>query len=140
MPPCCLMPKRMKRDVEGCLLVIGGFGNYAAIKWWGCWLICTYANHRSQAYLHAHHDRRRSTNSCSPSLFAPALFISCAKTAIRAVPSLDMSYIAPIHRPSSVRHALQINLFSPEEESLVLAWDLLRTSLSPPTRRYGVVC
>ncbi|KAL2170438.1 hypothetical protein VTG60DRAFT_4818 [Thermothelomyces hinnuleus] len=32
-----------------------------------------------------------------------------------------MAYIAPIHRPSSVRHALRSNLLSEEEESLVLA-------------------
>ncbi|KAK4126479.1 hypothetical protein N657DRAFT_592939 [Parathielavia appendiculata] len=32
-----------------------------------------------------------------------------------------MAYIAPIHRPSSVRHALRSHLLSDEEESLVLA-------------------
>ncbi|KAK3400032.1 mono-functional DNA-alkylating methyl methanesulfonate N-term-domain-containing protein [Sordaria brevicollis] len=32
-----------------------------------------------------------------------------------------MAYVAPIHRPSSVRHALRINLLSPEEESLIIA-------------------
>jgi DNA damage-binding protein 1 len=32
-----------------------------------------------------------------------------------------MAYIAPIHRPSSVRHALRSCLLSDEEESLVLA-------------------
>ncbi|KAK0636717.1 mono-functional DNA-alkylating methyl methanesulfonate N-term-domain-containing protein [Bombardia bombarda] len=32
-----------------------------------------------------------------------------------------MSYIAPIHRPTSVRHALRTNLLSPDEETLVLA-------------------
>lgn len=31
-----------------------------------------------------------------------------------------MAYIAPIHRPSSIRHALKIKLFD-EEESLVVA-------------------
>ncbi|OAA66753.1 uv-damaged DNA-binding protein [Niveomyces insectorum RCEF 264] len=32
-----------------------------------------------------------------------------------------MAYIAPIHRPSSVRHALRIKLLSPDEESIVLS-------------------
>ncbi|GME24473.1 uv-damaged dna binding protein [Neofusicoccum parvum] len=32
-----------------------------------------------------------------------------------------MAYIAPIHRPSSVRHAIKLNLLSPDEESLVVA-------------------
>ncbi|EOO01065.1 putative dna damage-binding protein 1 protein [Phaeoacremonium minimum UCRPA7] len=32
-----------------------------------------------------------------------------------------MAYIAPIHRPSSVRHALQLKLLSEDEDSLVLA-------------------
>ncbi|CAK7273885.1 hypothetical protein SEPCBS119000_005887 [Sporothrix epigloea] len=32
-----------------------------------------------------------------------------------------MAYVAPIHRPSSVRHALRMKLFSAEEESLVLS-------------------
>ncbi|CAK7211264.1 hypothetical protein SBRCBS47491_001064 [Sporothrix bragantina] len=32
-----------------------------------------------------------------------------------------MAYVAPIHRPSSVRHALRIKLFSAEEECLVLS-------------------
>ncbi|KAF2754570.1 hypothetical protein EJ05DRAFT_145236 [Pseudovirgaria hyperparasitica] len=32
-----------------------------------------------------------------------------------------MAYIAPIHRPSSVRHALKLNFLSHEEESLVVA-------------------
>ncbi|KAL8673948.1 MAG: hypothetical protein Q9168_001643 [Polycauliona sp. 1 TL-2023] len=32
-----------------------------------------------------------------------------------------MAYIAPIHRPSSIRHALKIRLLSPDEESLVVA-------------------
>ncbi|KAL8777472.1 MAG: hypothetical protein Q9194_002538 [Teloschistes cf. exilis] len=32
-----------------------------------------------------------------------------------------MAYLAPIHRPSSVRNALKIRLLSPDEESLVVA-------------------
>ena len=32
-----------------------------------------------------------------------------------------MAYLAPIHRPTSVRHALKLNLLSSEEECLVLA-------------------
>ncbi|GME62029.1 uv-damaged dna binding protein [Neofusicoccum parvum] len=32
-----------------------------------------------------------------------------------------MAYIAPIHRPSSVRHAIKLNLLLPDEESLVVA-------------------
>ncbi|CAK7198317.1 hypothetical protein SEUCBS139899_000977 [Sporothrix eucalyptigena] len=32
-----------------------------------------------------------------------------------------MAYVAPIHRPSSVRHAVRIKLFSAEEECLVLS-------------------
>ncbi|PMD35985.1 hypothetical protein L207DRAFT_556516 [Hyaloscypha variabilis F] len=32
-----------------------------------------------------------------------------------------MAYLAPIHRPSSVRHALKLNLLDPGEECLVLA-------------------
>jgi DNA damage-binding protein 1 len=32
-----------------------------------------------------------------------------------------MAYIAPIHRPSSVRHALLTRLLSADEESLVVA-------------------
>jgi DNA damage-binding protein 1 len=31
-----------------------------------------------------------------------------------------MAYVAPIHRPSSIRHALRIRLL-PEEDSLVVA-------------------
>lgn len=31
-----------------------------------------------------------------------------------------MAYIAPIHQPSSVRHALRMNLLSADEENLVL--------------------
>jgi hypothetical protein len=36
-----------------------------------------------------------------------------------------MAYVAPIHRPSSVRHALQLQLVAGERESLVLACVLL---------------
>lgn len=36
--------------------------------------------------------------------------------------SYTMAYVAPIHRPSSVRHALRINLLSPEEESLIITY------------------
>ncbi|KAF2645643.1 hypothetical protein P280DRAFT_465440 [Massarina eburnea CBS 473.64] len=32
-----------------------------------------------------------------------------------------MAYIAPIHRPSSVRHALKLNFLTPEEDCLVVA-------------------
>ncbi|KAI9880598.1 MAG: hypothetical protein M1830_001949 [Pleopsidium flavum] len=32
-----------------------------------------------------------------------------------------MAYLAPIHRPSSVRHALKLNFLSPDEECLVVA-------------------
>jgi len=32
-----------------------------------------------------------------------------------------MAYLAPIHRPTSVRHALKLSLLAPEEECLVLA-------------------
>ena len=32
-----------------------------------------------------------------------------------------MAYVAPIHRPTSVRHALKLNLVTADEESLVLA-------------------
>ena len=32
-----------------------------------------------------------------------------------------MAYLAPIHRPTSIRHALKLNLISPEDECLVLA-------------------
>ncbi|KAL8922971.1 MAG: hypothetical protein Q9172_003349 [Xanthocarpia lactea] len=32
-----------------------------------------------------------------------------------------MAYLAPIHRPSSVRHALKIRFLSPDEDSLVVA-------------------
>jgi hypothetical protein len=40
------------------------------------------------------------------------------ETSLRPV---AMAYLAPIHRPSSVRHALKLNLLDPEEECLVLA-------------------
>jgi DNA damage-binding protein 1 len=33
-----------------------------------------------------------------------------------------MAYLAPIHRASSVRHALQAKLLSPDEDSLILAY------------------
>jgi len=33
-----------------------------------------------------------------------------------------MAYIAPIHRASSVRHALQARLLSADEDSLILAF------------------
>ncbi|KAF2188282.1 DNA damage-binding protein 1 [Zopfia rhizophila CBS 207.26] len=32
-----------------------------------------------------------------------------------------MAYIAPIHRPSSIRHALKLNLLAPDEDCLVVA-------------------
>jgi DNA damage-binding protein 1 len=32
-----------------------------------------------------------------------------------------MAYIAPIHRPTSIRHALRSYLLSAEEQSLVVA-------------------
>lgn len=32
-----------------------------------------------------------------------------------------MAYLAPIHRGTSVRHAIKLNILSPDEESLVLA-------------------
>lgn len=32
-----------------------------------------------------------------------------------------MAYLAPIHCGTSVRHAIKLNLLSPDEESLVLA-------------------
>jgi DNA damage-binding protein 1 len=32
-----------------------------------------------------------------------------------------MAYIAPIHKPSSVRHALKLNFLSAEEDCLVVA-------------------
>ena len=32
-----------------------------------------------------------------------------------------MAYIAPIHKPSSVRHALKLHLLSAEEDCLVVA-------------------
>ncbi|KAF1948377.1 hypothetical protein CC80DRAFT_459334, partial [Byssothecium circinans] len=32
-----------------------------------------------------------------------------------------MAYIAPIHRPSSIRHALKLNFLAPEEDCLVVA-------------------
>jgi hypothetical protein len=35
--------------------------------------------------------------------------------------TLEMAYIAPIHRPSSVRRALKLNLLGADEESLVVA-------------------
>lgn len=35
-----------------------------------------------------------------------------------------MAYIAPIHRPSSVRHALKLCFRDPEEEDLVVAYVL----------------
>lgn len=38
-----------------------------------------------------------------------------------------MAYIVPIHRPTSVRHALKLRLLSSEEECLVLAYVLLAT-------------
>jgi DNA damage-binding protein 1 len=33
-----------------------------------------------------------------------------------------MAYIAPIHRPSSVRHALKLNFLAPDEDCLVVAY------------------
>lgn len=35
--------------------------------------------------------------------------------------SAIMAYLAPIHRGTSVRHAIKLNILSPDEESLVLA-------------------
>lgn len=32
-----------------------------------------------------------------------------------------MAYLAPIHRGTSVRHAIKLKLLSPDEESLILA-------------------
>jgi len=39
-----------------------------------------------------------------------------------------MAYIAPIHQPSSIRHALKLNFFSSEEECLVVAYVILARS------------
>jgi hypothetical protein len=33
-----------------------------------------------------------------------------------------MAYVVPIHRASSVRHALKIQFFKPEEDCLVVAY------------------
>ena len=33
-----------------------------------------------------------------------------------------MAYLASIHPPSSIRHALKLNFFGPEEECLVVAY------------------
>jgi len=44
--------------------------------------------------------------------------------------SIDMAYIAPIHKPTSVRLALRCQLLSEEEESLVLAYEF-PLSISP---------
>jgi DNA damage-binding protein 1 len=32
-----------------------------------------------------------------------------------------MAYLASIHRPSSVRHALKLNFLSPDDDTLVVA-------------------
>lgn len=34
-----------------------------------------------------------------------------------------MAYVVPIHRASSVRHALKLNFLEPEEDCLVVAYD-----------------
>jgi DNA damage-binding protein 1 len=40
-----------------------------------------------------------------------------------------MAYIAPIHRPSSVRHALKLSFLDAEEECLVVAYVRSNASL-----------
>lgn len=35
-----------------------------------------------------------------------------------------MAYVVPIHRASSIRHALKLQFFKPEEDSLVVAYVL----------------
>jgi hypothetical protein len=33
-----------------------------------------------------------------------------------------MAYVVPIHRASSIRHAVKLNFVQPEEDCLVAAW------------------
>ena len=40
---------------------------------------------------------------------------------LRAVSQPNMAYIAPIHRPSSIRHALKLNFLAADEDCLVVA-------------------
>src|SRR4051794_2152319 len=45
-----------------------------------------------------------------------------------------MAYLAPIHRPSSVRHAIKLNLLSPDSECLVLAYAPRPLHLQPTNK------
>lgn len=54
--------------------------------------------------------------------------VSTAKSSFRIVDceliefqAVRMAYVVPIHKASSVRHALKLQFLNPEEESLVVA-------------------
>ena len=50
-----------------------------------------------------------------------ALSVSLLTSPSKVTNPREMAYLAPIHRGTSVRHAIKLNLLSPDEESLVLA-------------------
>ena len=54
--------------------------------------------------------------------------VSTAKSSFRIVDceliehqAIEMAYVVPIHKASSVRHAIKLQFLNPEEESLVVA-------------------
>ena len=51
----------------------------------------------------------------------PASEVLVLLASLREIIPAIMAYLAPIHRGTSVRHAIKLNLLSPDEESLVLA-------------------
>jgi hypothetical protein len=50
-----------------------------------------------------------------------ALVQSITALAIVAIHFNSMAYLASIHRPSSVRHALKLNFLSAQDDTLVVA-------------------
>jgi len=48
------------------------------------------------------------------------LLLSCI-VELHTWSAISMAYIAPIHRPSSIRHALKLSFLAPNEDCLVVA-------------------
>lgn len=51
-----------------------------------------------------------------------------------------MAYLAPIHRPSSVRHALKVQFLTPNEDCLVIAYVHIWAHPEPPGARLTTRC
>lgn len=49
------------------------------------------------------------------------IYSTCTGWRVYATTTGAMAYVVPIHRASSIRHALKLQFLKPEEESLVVA-------------------